>query len=447
MLGKNGASSSKVRTLGGKSIPVPSPPDSGTTLPHLKPQDNSKILPKIHTALSRPQDSYLPTEDLDGIQLELENLLSTVALRYRYLKAEYEILDKAEERRDKKGKFMEKDPSSPGKRKKFDEKNKRDGPSKIMLSGQSKISKLKPHQVNSPAQHTDDSLDDMLQYHGNQKDNPKLSLPRNDTPNKFWLSVEPYCMPLTHEDIRLLDDLIEEYSDNLIPPIPELGPHFTDQWANDDIKDEHYNKNKSRLSTVSGLVKKSERPMGDNVTGPLTQRLVSALMEENLMPDNVTTSAENSNSGSDNTSSDFVSNRSSLLSLKNGICIERRVRKELIDQGILDPDDFPRDDEILSEIKRVRTELSAIAEYNGNELKKLYNLAKDEMRRLELKRKLDSIDQEIIETYKRNVAAKQKRRELTKQERDDIFRLTEEQKKVSDQLEAMLAPGLNILSK
>lgn len=135
---------------------------------------------------------------------------------------------------------------------------------------------------------------------------------------------------------------------------------------------------------------------GDNVTGPLTQRLVSALMEENLMPDNVTTSAENSNSGSDNTSSDFASNRSSLPPLKNGICIERRVRKELIDQGILDPDDFPRDDEILSEIKRVRTELSAIAEYNSNELKKLYTLAKDEMRRLELKRKLDSVDQEVI---------------------------------------------------
>ncbi|XP_059622522.1 transcriptional adapter 3-B [Phlebotomus argentipes] len=434
MLGKNGASTSKGRTLCGKSISVPSP-ESGCLLPHLKTQDNSKILPKLHAALARPQDSYLPTEDLDSVQLELENLLSTVALRYRHLKAEYETLDKAEER--KKGKFMDKAPASPGKRKKFDDKSKRDGQAK-MFGGQTKmISKLKPQNSPAPSQHTDDSMDGMSY----QKDNPKLTLPRNDTPNKFWLSVEPYCMPLTHEDIRLLDDLIEEYSDNLIPPIPELGPHFTEQWSIDDLKDEHFNKNKSRLAP--GIVRKNERPMGDNVTGPLTQRLVSALMEENLIPDNVTTSAENSNSGSDNTSSDFASNRSSLPPLKNGICIERRVRKELIEQGILDPDDFSRDDEILSEIKRVRTELSAIAEYNSNELKKLYTLAKDEMRRLELKRKLDSVDQEIIETYKKVVAAKQKRRELTKQERDEIFRLTEEQKKLSDQLEAMLAPRLN----
>ncbi|GAB0096415.1 transcriptional adapter 3 [Sergentomyia squamirostris] len=429
MLSKNGASSSKGRTLPGKSISTAGSTESGCFLPHVKTQDNSKVLPKIHTALSRPQDSYLPTEDLDSVQLELEALLSKAALRYRTLKAEYETLDKVDERREKKGKFMEKAPASPGKRKKIEEKLKRDVPPKMFGSGRSKISKLKPKQFNAPPQTSSQHPDD----------NAKLSLPRNDTPNKFWLSVEPYCMPLTHEDIRLLDDLIEDYSDNLIPPIPELGPHFTDQWSMEDIKDEHFNKNKSKL----GIVKKNERPMGDNVTGPLTQRLVSALMEENLIPDNVTTSAENSNSGSDNTSSDFASNRSSLPPLKNGICIEKRVRKELIDQGILDPDDFPRDDEILSEIKRVRTELSAIAEYNSNELKKLYALAKDEMKRLELKRKLDTVDQDIIETYKKVVAAKQKRRELTKQERDEIFRLTEEQKKLSDQLEAMPAPGFN----
>lgn len=52
--------------------------------------------------------------------------------------------------------------------------------------------------------------------------------------------------------------------------------------------------------------------------------------------------------------------------LKNGINIERRVKKELIDQGLLDPDDFQKEceDEILTEIKKVRTELASIAEYN-----------------------------------------------------------------------------------
>lgn len=65
-------------------------------------------------------------------------------------------------------------------------------------------------------------------------------------------------------------------------------------------------------------------------------------------------------------SSENTSNNQTLSMLKNGINIERRVKKELIDQGLLDPDDFQKEceDEILTEIKKVRTELASIAEYN-----------------------------------------------------------------------------------
>lgn len=163
------------------------------------------------------------------------------------------------------------------------------------------------------------------------------------------------------------------------------------------------------------------------------------------------------------------SNNQTLSMLKNGINIERRVKKELIEQGLLDPDDFQNEceDEILTEIKKVRTELASIAEYNYEELKKLQKAAKDEMKRLEVKRKLDSVDQEvkkkqiiicliktflkisiylqIIEMYKKIGLIKQKRRPLTKQERDEVFRLTEEQKRISDQLEAMKVPGPNFM--
>lgn len=54
------------------------------------------------------------------------------------------------------------------------------------------------------------------------------------------------------------------------------------------------------------------------------------------------------------------------------------------------------DDEVLNEIKRVGKELTAIAEYNRDELKALHAAAKEEMKRLEIKRKLDVIDQEVI---------------------------------------------------
>lgn len=96
------------------------------------------------------------------------------------------------------------------------------------------------------------------------------------------------------------------------------------------------------------------------MTGPLTQRLVAALLEENAMPDDSTIDS-NVDISSENTS-----NNQTLSMLKNGINIERRVKKELIDQGLLDADDFQKEceDEILTEIKKVRTELASIAEYN-----------------------------------------------------------------------------------
>lgn len=102
-----------------------------------------------------------------------------------------------------------------------------------------------------------------------------------------------------------------------------------------------------------------------------------------------------SNSSSENNSNS--SNSKTLSLLKNGISLEKRVRRELMEQGILDADDFAKsqEDEVLTEIKRVSTELQRINEYNINELKKLQTAAKHEMKRLEVKRKLDLIDQEV----------------------------------------------------
>lgn len=64
----------------------------------------------------------MPAEDLDTIQLELELLLSTVAQRYRILKSEYESLDKDDGKRDRKGKYVEKQPSSPKRKRTADDK-------------------------------------------------------------------------------------------------------------------------------------------------------------------------------------------------------------------------------------------------------------------------------------------------------------------------------------
>lgn len=238
----------------------------------------------------------------------------------------------------------------------------------------------------------------------------KISLPKNDVPNKFWLSVEPYCMPITQEDIKMLDDLLDEYTEPLVPSIPELGPHYFNRWTTDDLNDEqdcsnskHTKRSTNTTTTTTATNNDSMKKVGDKnisegIAGPLTQRLVAALLEENDLQSDV--SKDSSDSCAENQSS--TANRSQTTAiaslLKNGIDVEKRLKKELFDLGIFDSTDIAKDkdDEILNEIKRVRTELKAIADFNRNELKVLRAAAKGEMKRLDIKRKLDQIDQEVI---------------------------------------------------
>jgi transcriptional adapter 3 len=281
--------------------------------------------------------------------------------------------------------------------------------------------------------------------------------------------------------------LLEEYSGVLAPQIPELGPHYASQWGLEDVvvKEEVHETNSPSLGKREGSNKKNSvvqngignvvqqngadvmrvlrnsKKMGEGITGPLTQRLVSALMEENLsLTDHhhgsataTTTSTENSNSSLENipNNSNMVHTRSAANLLKNGIAAERRLRKELIEQGILEAKDAitqveqPEDvDEVLTEIQKVRSDLMAIAEFNTTHLSTLKGVAHNELKRLEIKRKLDDVDHEIVEQNKRVQLAKQKGRTLNKSERDEILRLIEKQKKLSNELDNLAVPGYTI---
>lgn len=248
---------------------------------HIKINENSKLLPRYSVALSRPHDDSLPAEELDAIQLELEMLLSSVALRYRSLRTEYESLDREDKKHKKSG--ADKQPNSPnnaGKRKRYDGTKKSSKDANRYFGQQVKLSKLKNNSSLSPAhsQHTDDSMDAVPYYQSTHtvssrgdQPNSKLVVPKNDIPNKFWLSVEPYCMPITQEDIKLLDDLIEEYQGPLVPPIPELGPHYTSQWTAEDLRDEQDNSNQNAKANkrftnatnadVINMIKKGDKMM------------------------------------------------------------------------------------------------------------------------------------------------------------------------------------------
>jgi transcriptional adapter 3 len=472
------------------------PASPSPVIPHIRCQDNAEQLPKYHAALMRAASGELPPDDLEQIQAELETLLSTVALRYRVLKCELESND------SRRTKYLDRAPISPDKRRRGNTSSAVSSSTSSTIGGKprqkfsansplnhppTKISKIK-NSSPAPSQHTDDSSDVSSSH------NPKHIYHRNDTPNKFWLSIEPFTVPINQEDIRLLDVLLEEYSGILAPSIPDLGPHYTTQWGIVDehnvvvVKEEQDNNNSS--SNISSNIKgkkstsqnatqngqqqqqqqqpqngdvmrvlRNSKKMGEGITGPFTQRLVSALMEENLINDNhhhhttaTTTSTENSNSSLENipNNTNMVHTRSAANLLKNGIAAERRIRKELIEQGILEAKDVQPSseredvDEVLSEIQKVRSDLIAISESNTSQLTTLKEVALNELKRHEIKRKLDDVDHEIVEQNKRVQLAKQKGRSLSKSERDEILRLIEKQRKLSNELENLKLPGYSI---
>jgi transcriptional adapter 3 len=129
-------------------------------------------------------------DDLDQLQLDFEKLISTCAVRNRYLRGEIESIDKVEERRDRKGKSYDKGSL---KRKRPDDKTKyRD-----LKNGARPIKRHYPLPVNS-------LIGDVPLRH----EIPKINLPKNDTSDKFWATVEPYCAPITNSHMMVSFEVV-----------------------------------------------------------------------------------------------------------------------------------------------------------------------------------------------------------------------------------------------
>lgn len=408
-------------------------------IPYIRLQDNATTLPRLSAISVRPADEPIGIDELDALQLELESLLCSTALRIRYFQGEIESIDTNESKREKKGKAAGKQLQYPVKRKFQDDKLVKTK-DYTKLSNQPKVPKFKNFSNASSGGSHNYSNDANANSDNSMKlELSQFSLPKNNIPYKFWNSVEPYCAPVTLDDIKFLESLLAQSSNTTLPPIPPLGRHYSEVWADEHITEDQNagNPNKLRPPGMSpeatSLRKKIEKSGENMITGPLTQRLVSALMEENAydVPDIKVKQQSNIKS-----------------SYKNSLTLEKCLRKELVDQGILDPEDLPpltnpADDEILAEIKKCQTELTAIRKDNCKNVKNLIGLCKQEMIRLNLKKQLDQVDLECIETYKKLVAAKQKKRPITKKEKEDAWRAINEQIRLNKEINLLPLTGPN----
>lgn len=410
-------------------------------IPYIKLQDNSAVLPRYTAVASRSTDEPIGMDELDLLQPELESLLCNTALRIRYFQSEIENIDTNESKREKKGKAAGKQLQYPIKRK-FQEERGSKPKEYTKLSNQPKVPKFKNFSATNLGGSQGNYQNDMATSDNSVKlEMSQFALPKNNIPYKFWSSVEPYCAPVSLDDVKLIETLLTQSSSTTLPPIPPLGRHYSEVWADELIAEDQNagNPNKQKSSGTSpeanSLRKKVEKSSESMITGPLTQRLVSALMEENALPYEV---PDIKVKQSTNTKSSY----------KNSLTLEKCLRKELVEQGILDPEDLPpltnpADDEVLIEIKKCQAELTVVRKENCRNLKNLLSFCKQEMIRLNTRKQMDQVDLELIDTYKKMQAAKQKKKPITKKEKDDAWKAINEQIRLSKEITAIPLTGPN----
>ncbi|KAM0731805.1 Transcriptional adapter 3-B [Formica fusca] len=407
-------------------------PEPTTSQAILKIIDNGRHLPKYTNILKRTAEEGVGMEDLDTLQLELETLLSAVVVRHRTLQDEIANLSSVEERRDRRSKSGK---SVPLLNKKVREEKFK--PKEVNTKSQPPLyTKLYTQRaVRSSASQVTSNTHEVARIEGSKSDAPKLLLPKNDTPNKFWASVDPYCTDIMPDDIKLLEELIATHGDiSDFKKIPPLGRHYSLIWAHNDLSQEEEAANPNRekkknRTDMSHLISKGDKKT-NGIAGPLTQRLVSALMEQGYV-------------GNNNTENKLFRDRDSPvlrgLTIQNSINLESQMLKELVEQGILEPDAQKKnqdDDEILAEIKRCQQELSALSNHNVIQLKRLLNLAQEESKRQALKRKISIADNEVVEHYKKLAKTKQNKESLTRKDQEKAWACLRERENLLEQLNA-----------
>ncbi|XP_014678221.1 PREDICTED: transcriptional adapter 3-A-like [Priapulus caudatus] len=114
------------------------------------------------------------------------------------------------------------------------------------------------------------------------------------------------------------------------------------------------------------------------------------------------------------------------FAISNSASLERRIKRELEEHGLFNSDDEKSsenpDDEILQELRKRQSELKALTAHNLTQKKRLYKLAKDEMGKQEMRKKMQIADMEVMEAYRRISVTRQKKKVPTKKERDLVWK-------------------------
>ncbi|XP_067942135.1 transcriptional adapter 3-B-like isoform X2 [Watersipora subatra] len=441
--------------------------DCPLTFPEFSLVDNATHC-KTFTSLANTEigPSNLNLEQLEPLKDDLEILLASVTERVATLTQEHDVLTEWVEAKKSEHSMLDEEVSE-------STKSARSTPVVDKALARNLRDTPNRSETNSPAparskhkqeKHTKPPAAEAL---GRQ--------PKSDAPEKFWAIVEPYCSDISPDDTKSLEELMKSHEDDVdCYKIPSLGKHFSLKWQTEDSEQERkdgakFNEKRkmlvagqkrrldstgetscssveemsSKASTAGNASPTDGDDLEESPFGPLTQRLVAALLEENIMgsvDDAEPTDTDGMKTMDESISQVTPSMLAKQLNISNAMQLDRRIRAELEQLGILSPEDAidsEDGDEILAELKQKQQELRAVGQHNLNMTKQLYRLAKDEMAKQDLKRKLATVDADVMEAYKRVVAARQKKRPPTKREKDTVMKALKERDALIKQIDSI----------
>lgn len=321
--------------------------------------DHAKRCPKYTAILSRPAGSTIQPNELDDIYTDLENLLGAANIRQRQLDSELKILGEWADKKDRKSNFeLDLFSNISGKRSAKASQEERHGKKQKIDEG--KLGKVKGKVSNKVAK----GEPDPEVYVSKPK-------PGNDLPNKFWASVEPYCADISTDDLKVLEDIINSVTeDSEYFKIPALGKHYTQVWAQEDLNEEQQEGSKtekrrgalsSNYENVDFEKKASSVDMAamsnDEETcpfGALTQRLISALVDENILAPMDESEICDSSKPTTLTDPVISGTMSKPFIMPHAKALENAIKDELVNLGLIeshsDEEDVDFDDEVISAV-------------------------------------------------------------------------------------------------
>uniref|UniRef100_A0A7M4FFR2 Transcriptional adaptor 3 n=1 Tax=Crocodylus porosus TaxID=8502 RepID=A0A7M4FFR2_CROPO len=384
-----------------------------------KSVDHGKVCPRYTAVLARSEDDGIGIEELDTLQLELETLLSSASRRLRVLEAETQATLQGTRRR-----FLAW----------LDAWGQGWGPGAAPC-----VSSLGPGTAQSSGC------------------SGCLAVPAMGALTAPWAvgwgaSLRP-CSPGVEGRLGLPSCVLLT---RLLLQIPPLGKHYSQRWAQEDLLEEQKDgarvaaaadKKKGILGPlteldtkdVDALLKKSEaqheQPEDGCPFGPLTQRLLQALVEENIISpveDSPIPEVAGKDSGADGAGTSPRS-QNKPFSVPHTKSLEGRIKEELIAQGLLDSEDRPAEDaedEVLAELRKRQAELKALSAHNRAKKHDLLRLAKEELHRQELRQRVRMADNEVMDAFRKIMAARQKKRTPTKKEKDQAWKTLKERESI-----------------